>query len=508
VIARARSLAASRWLAPVALIALAAVVRLPGLEGRGPFDADQGNDMMTLWRFVTTGEVPLVGPKASVGDFHQGVLYWLLLLPSAALFGAEPLVVMFQLALIGIAGVLAIWWVATTMGGRVAGASAGLLAAVSPAEIGKSTAMWCVDPITLFAALAVGCAWRGWVSTRAVWWVGAFAATAAVAQLHLVGPVLAVPIVSLYVLKLRRAGHVDLRRRVLRAGLVGGAAAAALFVPLAMSELQTGFAEARNIAAYLASDSDGSALGGLQVVLVALMRALSYPFAGQITDVPAAAAASAAVVATLGVTAAIRFRSSVGAPAAFLVATVAWGVGALAFAVPTVATVVPGLPNDQYHFFLHPVVLILAGLGMAALWSRTRIPARAVAVVALLALVVISIARTPAAVDANGGWPRTEAAGSRVVSVAAGLPIALIGAPHFKAQDAMRFAVVYSGGTVAAGDAPVLVVTCDRLFATVISASCGGAAEDQIALDAGVPTDRLVDRFDVSPRIAVSIYSR
>ena len=504
-----RALVSSRWLVPVGLIALAGTLRLPGLEARGLFDADQGNDMMTLWRFVSTGEVPLVGPKASVGELHQGVLYWLLLLPSAALFGADPVVVMFQLALVGIASVLAIWWVAGMMGGRVAGVSAGLLAAVSPGEIAKSTAMWCVDPITLFAAAALGCAWRGWTSDRAVWWIGAFAAAAAVAQLHLVGPILAVPIVSLYVVKLHRSTGGDRRRRLMSAGIAGGIAAGALFVPLAISELRTGFAEMRAIVAYFAADAGSAELGPIDIAVVALLRSLSYPFAGQITDLPAAAALSAALVAVLAVVAVIRVRGAVSSAAAWLVATVGWGVSLLSLAVPSVATVVPGLPNDQYHFLLDPAVVILAGLGVAALWARPSVNARALAACALVALAAISAVRMPGPVDANGGWPQVQAAGKRIVLAASGNAVALMGAPAFKSQDALQFAVLHSGGSVAAPtDARFLVVTCDRLFGSVISAACGGPAEDQVAGATGVPARALVDRFDASARIAVSIYSR
>ena len=43
-----------------------------------------------------------------------------------------------------------------------------------------------------------------------------------------------------------------------------------------------------------------------------------------------------------------------------------WSVVALAVFAPSLATVTPGLPNDHYHAFLDPVVLALAGAGLAA----------------------------------------------------------------------------------------------------------------------------------------------
>ena len=71
-------------LALTASIAVAAFLRLPGIEARGRFDADQGHDMLTLLAFTRDGVVPLLGPKTSVGEFHHGAFYYFLLAPSAA----------------------------------------------------------------------------------------------------------------------------------------------------------------------------------------------------------------------------------------------------------------------------------------------------------------------------------------------------------------------------------------------------------------------------------------
>ena len=46
--------------------------------------------MLVLRDLVRDGQVPLLGPPTSIGDFHHGVLYYLLLAPAAALSGADP----------------------------------------------------------------------------------------------------------------------------------------------------------------------------------------------------------------------------------------------------------------------------------------------------------------------------------------------------------------------------------------------------------------------------------
>ena len=87
--------------------------------------------MLVLRALVTTGELPLLGPPTSIGDFHHGVLYYYLLAPAAALTGADPLGVVGAIALAGVAAVGVTWWLARAIGGPVAGAVAGLLMAVS-----------------------------------------------------------------------------------------------------------------------------------------------------------------------------------------------------------------------------------------------------------------------------------------------------------------------------------------------------------------------------------------
>jgi len=90
-------------LALTASVVVAALLRIPGIEARGRFDADQGHDMLTLLRFTQDGVVPLLGPKTSVGEFHHGAFYYYLLAPSAAASNADPLAVTLFLALLGIA---------------------------------------------------------------------------------------------------------------------------------------------------------------------------------------------------------------------------------------------------------------------------------------------------------------------------------------------------------------------------------------------------------------------
>ena len=90
-----------------AILILAAFLRLGNLAVRGTWDADQGHDMLVLRALVLDGRFPLLGPPTSIGDFHHGVLYYLLLAPAALLSRADPVAVTTWIALGGVEWVIA-----------------------------------------------------------------------------------------------------------------------------------------------------------------------------------------------------------------------------------------------------------------------------------------------------------------------------------------------------------------------------------------------------------------
>jgi hypothetical protein len=252
------------------------------------------------------------------------------------------------------------------------------------------------------------------------------------------------------------------------------------------------------------------------------MRVVGWPLIGLVTDQPGLSAFVLAVTIGLIV---IGLRTARGAEATglrWLLGILAWSTLALAFAAPSLQRVVAGLPNDHYHAFLDPVVVILIAVPAARLWSRSiaaweagRRPAAlmpAVAVGALLvALITLAALRQPPKVDPDGGWAAAHAAGDTIVDVAFPRPIELVGLPSFKLADGIGFPIAYEGGELtndASVDGRVVVVACDRLFETAIGAPCGGPAEDALVglRGAGDIALQLVRRFPASPRTVVSIY--
>jgi 4-amino-4-deoxy-L-arabinose transferase-like glycosyltransferase len=516
------------------VLVAAALLRLPGLAERGTFDSDQGHDMLTLAALTREGDVPLLGPKTSVGEFHHGAFYYFLLAPAAAISDDDPVVVTGWLALLGIAAVALTWWLGRSIGGSVAAFLAGLFLAVSPAAIEESTFIWNPNPIPFFAALALAAAWRGRETGRGRWWALAVGAAGAVVQLHVLGLVFFVAIFALALLELRR-------NRAVWRGIVGGLAIVALlFTPLLIHELNTGFLETRLILDYFAS---GGAQNHdpLSALLFTLLRIVGWPIVGLVTDVPSVAALVLAALIGLVTWRVLAARGEQRIALTWLVGLLAWSTVALAFAAPGLQTVVAGLPNDHYHASLDPVVAILFGSSIAALIQRgidalrarratgavaaadpavTRgAVAGAIGVVLLVGVLGIQVSRFPAP-DTNGGWAAAQGAGARIVDHLHGPPAAIVSLPSFKSADGIAFPINQAIRRLPAGSTSTstgIVIVCDRLLESQIGAKCGGPAEDRFMFGEGAaipdpytgitPSTRsLLDRFDASPRTAISVY--
>jgi 4-amino-4-deoxy-L-arabinose transferase-like glycosyltransferase len=518
----------------ISLLVIAALIRLVGLPGRGDFDGDQGHDMLTLLQLVRDGHIPLLGPPTSIGDFHHGAMYYFLFAPVAWLSGSDPVAVLAAIAALGTAAVGVTWWLARAIGGRAAGAMAGLLLAVSPAAVEQSTFIWNPNPIPFFAVVALAAAWRGHQTGRTRWWAVSVASAGMVVQLHVLGVVFLAPIVGFAIADVVAARRSDDQARVRRviAGLAGGLAIVALmFVPLLVNEFQTGFGESRHALAYFTAPAGSQAGGGMDPVerlVFTGLRVIGWPLVGLVTSTPIAAILGVSIALVLGI-----WRMAVGqgeerVAARWLGLTIAWSTVALSVLAPSLQTVVAGLPNDHYHAFVDPAVVILVALGLRAAGSGAGLPggvdrtARLVVAAVLVGILAFDVSRWPPLTQANGGWPAARDAGARIVSLSSGSTFDVRDLPVFKTAEGIGFPIVAAGGSAviatdeATAIAPLtpgatLVIVCDRLFQSTIGSSCGGPAETRFlgqipGLGTGADAPVLLDRFDASPRTSISVY--
>jgi Dolichyl-phosphate-mannose-protein mannosyltransferase len=514
-----------------AILALAAVLRLIDLPTRGTWDADQGHDMLVLRDLVLNGRIPLLGPPTSIGDFHHGVLYYYLLAPVAAVSGADPVAVTAAIALGGTLAVAVTWWLARAIGGPVAGLIAGFLMAISASAVEESTFIWNPNLIALSSSIALAAAWRAWTSGRVRWWVVAGLAAVVTMHFHVLGFVLTPVIAGLLVADIRRRGAADGStapgsqgmgspggsRPAIRAGLAWLAIAALSYAPLAIHELTSGGSELRAAVGFLTAGGTADVALPVRLPIVGL-RVLAWPLTGLITAVPILALVAAALVVGLTIWRAAVATGRERLGVRWLGLGLAWTVVALAVGASSLATIVPGLPNDHYHAFADPIVVVLVAIGLAAL-VRSRMtserranPSAILALVALIALTAWNLAHEPPAVTPDGGWPAAAAAGDRILRSIPPGPTEIVSLPVAKGPDAVRFPLVRAGAGLPTLVAPTAapasrvvarIVLCDDLFRTTIGAACGGPAEDALTASVGL---RLVDRFEAAPGRWVSVY--
>jgi hypothetical protein len=409
----------------------------------------------------------------------------------------------------------------------VTAAIAGLLLAVSPAAIEESTFIWNPNPIPLFAALALGCAWHAHASGAARWWVAAVVSGGMVLQLHVLGIVFIPPIVALAVSDALRAGWAGERGRawaIARAVAVGFVLVALLFVPLLVHEVGSGFEESRRVLDYLSGgDTQPAALDPFGQLTITLFRVIGWPLVGLVTDAPAGAIVAVSVTIGLGAWLAIAGRGRDRTVARWLGLTIVWSGLALTFVAPSLQTVVEGLPNDHYHAYMDPVVIVLLALAANAIAGgsgtsrRVDSAARSVILVALGALVLLDLRLAPPA-DPNGGWPAARAAGERILADYGDRSFDIRTLPVFKTAEGTGFPVIYAGGEAAVSTdrstafepfvpGSVIVIACDRLFESVILDPCGGEAERRFhdGRAPGDPFPAQVITFDQSPRVSITL---
>jgi len=517
---RRRSRFDDRWALPGLLI-LAALLRLPDLATRGTWDADQGHDMLVLRTFVQDGIVPLLGPPTSIGDVHHGAWYYYLLSPAASLTsGDSALAVVGLIALSGILAVGVVWWLGRSISGPIAGLVAGLVLAASAAAIDESTFIWNPNLIGFSSAVALAAGWRAWSGHDTRWWVVAAIGTALTMQCHVLGIAL-LPIVGgpfLLDARQRRMGRVPI-------AILGTFVAA--YAPLLTNELTRDFSELRAAIEYLASGASPADVAIPVRFGIAALRVVSWPLTGLITDGFAAGAIALLVVVAIVVWRWVAGREDRDQRAArWFGLGLLWTAVFLAIAAPSLASVVRGLPNDHYHAFADPMVVVLIGIGAAALVREIRAPlGPGVAALGVATLVGWNLLHLPPAINPDGGYPAAELAATRVDATLTGagigrdMTVLLRSLPEFKSTEALvyplaRLGWAYYGEvpkSVAPGSATGathgLVLLCDDLFREANGAACGGPAEASVTADTGGDTwGPLLERFEAAPGRWVSMY--
>jgi 4-amino-4-deoxy-L-arabinose transferase-like glycosyltransferase len=493
-----------------AILVLATALRFVGLPGRGEWDDDQGNELLTMLHWVRDGEVPLLGPVSSFGAAHHGVGFFWLLAPSAFLTDANPVAALATVAVVGVAAVAATWWLGRTVGGALAGHVAGLLMAVSPSSIGASTVLWNPDIVAPGAALATAAGWHAWRTRQARWWLPAAGGSLLALHGHMLAIIIVIPLVVLLVADVVRRPRSE-RRRMLAPVLGSAAIMAVGCAPLLIHELRSDFSETRAIVEYATGPGAyGRMPPPLPIVALPIIawRIVIWPVSGLFASAPLWGIPAAILVVGALAVAAAGTQGIARQFGRWAAATTVWAVIALTLISPSLALTIPGLPNDQYHAWLDPILFAVIGVAVATLSAAPRaLVGRSAAVAMVAACVMLSAVAMPPLSSPDGGWRRAAESAARIRSVTGDQPTAVTGVA--KSGGALEFPLRRRGTPIAAPSAAeFLVVSCDPLFEAGVGMRCGGPAEEAIARQMGYNPTRLVDRFADSPRRVVSVFTR
>ncbi|QLL06179.1 glycosyltransferase family 39 protein [Mycobacterium vicinigordonae] len=450
--------------------------------------------MLTMLRWVRDGQLPLLGPLSSAPTVHHGAWFYWILAPGAFATDAHPVAAVATLAVIGVAGVAAAWWLGRTVAGPLAGHLTALLMSISPTSISSSTFVWNANIVVPGAALACAAAWHAWHTRRARWWLLSALGGLLMLNGHLLAALAIPPFAVLISADLLRRTRPE-RPRMLAPLAIAVVIIVVGFLPNLMYDLSHGFAQSHAIADFLGQPDDGRGPALPSRIVAISRRVLEWPVPGW----PGALITAAALV----------FLAVFGQGIARLfgwwaAASTAWAALALAVVAPGLATPVAGLPTDQYHTWLDPILFAAVGISAARLW--TALVPRTAAVVAIAACIALSVASLPPLKSPDGGWPRASDTATRIRAVTGTHPTAVTGVA--KTGAALEFPLRRQGSPRAdPSAAEFLVVTCDPLFFRVAVLPCGGQAEAATARDIGFPTARLMDRFADGPRRVVSIFA-
>ncbi len=142
------------------IILLAAFLRLYKIADYLNFLGDEGRDVLVVYR-ILHGDLTLLGPRASAGDFYLGPIYYYFMAPFLFLSNYHPVGPAVMVALFGIATVYLVYKLGKEFFGVSAGLIAAFLYAVSPLVIIHSRSSWNPNVMPFFSILTLYSAYRG-----------------------------------------------------------------------------------------------------------------------------------------------------------------------------------------------------------------------------------------------------------------------------------------------------------------------------------------------------------
>ncbi|MEK7570996.1 MAG: glycosyltransferase family 39 protein [Patescibacteria group bacterium] len=138
----------------IGILLLATFLRLYNISDYMTFLGDEGRDVL-IAKGILEGNLTLLGPRSSAGDFFMGPAYYYMITPFLWLFQYDPVGPAVMVALVGVATVFLIYFVGKRFFSERAGIMAAALYAVSPLIIHYSRSSWNPNVLPFVALLLI-----------------------------------------------------------------------------------------------------------------------------------------------------------------------------------------------------------------------------------------------------------------------------------------------------------------------------------------------------------------
>lgn len=235
------------------IVILASIFRFWDIPGYMTFLGDEGRDALIIKRILVEKDIPLIGPPTSVGNMYLGPLYYYMMSVPMAIFWLNPIAAAGQVALIGVATVVLVYYLARVWFGRFAGLIAAFLYAISPVTIIYSKSSWNPNPTPFFALLSIISFYLArsgnflWLSLTGV-------ALAFAVQMHYMAVLLIPILLVLWLLELRDIFKGKPKKNFFKGTFLGFTFFLFLMSPLLIFDLKHNFMNLRALMEFFTQD--------------------------------------------------------------------------------------------------------------------------------------------------------------------------------------------------------------------------------------------------------------
>ncbi|MBI2334316.1 glycosyltransferase family 39 protein [Candidatus Daviesbacteria bacterium] len=238
----------------LAVLALAAFLRLYKIDEYMIFLGDQGRDAIIVKNMIDDLHFPAIGPPTSVGNIYLGPLYYYMMLLPMVLTNFNPVSASWMVAMIGVATVFLVYYLGKSWFGRGAGLLAAYLYAISPVTVNYSRFSWNPNPLPFFAFVAILGMVKLQKTNNFFWLILTGFALGAALQMHYLALVLIPVIVTLWLYQVIQ----EKKKNFLKGTLLGLGAFLLVMSPLFWFDIRHNFL---NYKAVTALFGKGEAVG-------------------------------------------------------------------------------------------------------------------------------------------------------------------------------------------------------------------------------------------------------